>query len=183
MSKSKTSVKKTNTSSQPEFDKANVNGSKRVIKSPAQNVIDTLRGKKVLFLENDDTLANGLDEFERILKSAEIDYTILFDLSELPLQTITEAINSHDAIVFQTQWVYDISKTLLKYVRALRDKKIVVECYINEPTWYYKQQHGSKHDVYIYSCDVHWGEADKETETFYKLTNKPYWGYKNCFNR
>lgn len=162
---------------------ANVSGSARVIKSPTQNVIDTLQGKKVLFLENDNELANGLDEFERILKGAEIEYTALFELSELPLQTITEAINSHDVIVFQTQWVYYIAKKLFECVKALPQKKIVVECYINEPTWYYKRQHGSKHDVYIYSCQVHWGEADKETEKFYKLTNKAYWDYKNGFNR
>lgn len=167
----------------PLLQQANVSGSARAIKSPTQNVIDTLKGKKVLFLENDNELANGLDEFERILKGAEINYTVLFELSELPLQSITAAINRHDAIVFQTRWVYDIAKKLFEYVKGLPEKKIVVECYINEPTWYYKQQHGSKHDVYIYSCHVHCGEADKETETFYKLTNKAYWDYKNGFNR
>lgn len=167
----------------PAIRKAGVSGSARAIKSPSENVIDTLKGKKVLFLENDSELNNGLDEFERILKGADIEYTVLFELSELPLQTITEAINSYDAIVFQTQWVYDIAKKLFEYVKALPEKKIVIECYINEPTWYYKSQHGSKHDVFIYSCQVHWGEADKETETFYKLTNKAYWDYKNGFNR
>jgi hypothetical protein len=85
--------------------------------------------------------------------------------------------------VFQTQWVYDISKKLLEYVKSIPKKKIVVECYIYEPTWFYKRQHGSKHDVYVYSCDVLFGEENKENETFYKLTNKPYWSYKNEFNK
>ncbi len=153
------------------------------INTPSENVLKTLRGKKVLFLENDHDLANGLDEFERVLKGGGIEYKVLFGLSELPLNEITEAINECDAIVFQTQWVYDIAKKLFEYVKALPTKKIVIECYINEPTWYYKSQHGSKHDVYIYTCQVHWGEADKETERFYKLTNTAYWDYKNGFDK
>ena len=156
---------------------------KVVIKSPSHNIIKTLKKKKVLFLENDTKLSNGLDEFERILKEASIEYKALFELSELPIQEIKDAINECDVIVFQTRWVYDIAKKLFEYVKALPEKKIVVECYINNPTWYYKSQHGSKHDVYIYSCIVYFGEADKETEKFYKLTNKPYWDYKNKFNK
>lgn len=153
------------------------------IKSPTENIINTLKGKKVLFLENDGRLDNGLDEFERILKSAGIQYCVLFELSEIPLDTITKAIDSHDAIVFQTQWVRKISTTLFDYVNGLRDKKVVIECYIHEPTWYYKKQHGSKHDVYIYTCLTDYGKANKESEEFYKLTNKPYWDYANRFDR
>jgi hypothetical protein len=158
-------------------------GSARALKTPTQNVIKTLTGKKVLFLENDNGLENGLDEFERILQSANIEYTILFELSEKPLDEIIKAINEHDAIVFMTQWVYEIAKKLFAYIKALPQKKIVIEVYISEPTWYYKSQHGSKHDVYIYSCQCYWGEADKDTETFYKLTNKAYWDYENGFNK
>lgn len=149
------------------------------ILTPTENVINTLKGKRVLFLENSNTLDNGVDEFERILKGASIEYTVLFGLSETPFQKITEAINSHDAIVFQTTWVYEIANKLFQYVKSLPENKIVIECYINEPTWYYDNQHGSKHDVYIYSCD----ESNKQTETFYKLTNKPYWDYENGFNQ
>lgn len=152
------------------------------IKSPSENVVDVLKGKTVLFLENGDSLENGLDEFERILQGAGIEYTILYGLSELPVHEITTAINTHDAIVFQTCWVYDISKKLLEYVRNMYSKRIVIECYINEPTWYYASQHESKHDVYIYSCPVIFGEPDKEYECFYKLTEEPYWDYKNKFD-
>ncbi len=153
------------------------------INTPEQNVLKTLRGKKVLFLENDSELAHGLDEFERILQRGGIEYKALFNLSELPLETITQHINEYDAIVFQTQWVYEIATKLFEYVKNLPKKKIVIEVYINEPTWYYASQHGSKHDVYIYTCMVSWGEPDKETESFHKLTNVPYWDYKNKFNK
>lgn len=158
-------------------------GSARALKTPTQNVIKTLTGKKVLFLENDNGLNNGLDEFERILQSANIEYTVLFDLSEKPLDEIIKAINECDAIVFMTQWVYKIANILFDYIKSLPEKKIVVEVFISEPTWYYKSQHGSKHDVYIYSCQMYFGEAEKDTEEFYKLTNKPYWDYKNGFNK
>jgi ubiquinone/menaquinone biosynthesis C-methylase UbiE len=151
--------------------------------TPEQNVIGTLKGKKVLFLENDNCLSNGLEEFERILKSAGIEHTVLLELDQRPLEEITKAIDEHDALVFMTQWVYDISKKLFEYVKSLPEKKIVVEGYIHEPTWYYSTQHGTHHDVYIYSCQVYRGEADKDTETFYKLTEQPYWDYENEFDK
>lgn len=151
--------------------------------SPEQNIAETFKDKKVLFLENDCVLENGLDEFERILRRTGIEYRVMFDLSEQPLVDITNAISECDVIVFMTQWVYDISKTLFKYVSELEHKKSIVEVYISEPTWYYASQHGTHHDVYIYSCNVHWGEADKDTEKFYKLTEEPYWDYKNNFDK
>lgn len=151
--------------------------------TPEQNIIKTLKGKKVVFLERDSSLANGLDEFERILKSSGIEYKVLFDLEEKQLEEIIKEINEHDALVFMTQWVYDISKKLFEYVKSLPEKKIVIEGYINEPTWYYSTQHGTHHDVYIYSCQVIFGKADKDTETFFKLTEKPYWDYENGFDK
>jgi hypothetical protein len=151
------------------------------IKTPSENIAKTLKGKRILFLENDSSLSNGLDEFERILKESNIEHTILFELSEMPLDEIAKAINEHDGIIFMTQWVYDVSKKLKDYMFSLSEKKIVIEAYINEPTWYFKPK--TIHDVYIYSCMVLYGRADKSTETFYKLSQKPYWDYKNQFNR
>lgn len=151
------------------------------IKTPEQNVIKTLTGKKVLFLENDNSLGNGLNEFENILKRGNIQYKILFSLSEMEVEDIIKEILSHDAIIFQTQWVYPISRKLSEYMFSLKEKKIVIECYISEPTWYYKPK--AVHDVYIYHVMTLWGEAEKDTEAFYKLSEKPYWDYKNKFNK
>ena len=150
--------------------------------TPSQNIEKTLKGKKVLFLENDNVLENGLDEFERILINGNIEYTVLLSLSEQPLEKILTAIDECDVIVFQTRWVYDISKTLFDYVSNLPDKKTVVEVYVNEPTWYYASQHGTHHDVYIYTCHTFYGKVFKDSEKFYKLTDKPYWGYENEFD-
>lgn len=155
----------------------------KIIKnSPEFNIFQTLRGKRVLFLENDNTLAHGLDEFERILQRAQIEYKVLFDLSSIPMEEIKKAIGECDVIVFQTRWVYDISMKLLDYMRSISDKKIVIECYIGEPTWYYKHNHGTHHELYIYKCPVYWGEPDKKRECFYKITDKPYWDYENEFD-
>jgi hypothetical protein len=154
-----------------------------IIRTPTENVNNTLRGKRVLFLENDTRLDNGLEVLEGILKSAEIEYTILFNLSDLPLSDITKAINEYDTIVFMTQWIYDISKKLLAYVESLPEKKTIVEVFIDEPSWYYAKQHGTKHDVFVYSCQSYWGDPDKDTEKFYKITDNPYWDYKNKFDK
>ncbi len=151
------------------------------MKTPSENIAASLKGKRMLFLENDISLGNGLQEFESILKSANIDYTILFDLSDKPIEEIVKAINEHDGIVFMTQWVYDVSNKLKEYMFSLDKKKIIVEAYINEPTWYYKPK--TIHDVYIYTCMVYFGKPQKETEKFYKLSSKAYWDYKNKFDK
>lgn len=154
--------------------------------TPEQNIIATLKGKKVLFLENSSELDDQLiKEFVKILESANIEYRALCDLSEVAkrdLDEIIEAVFEADAIVFMTQWVYTISFMMRELIENLKDKKIIVEIYISEPTWYYARQHGTHHDVYIYTCNKMWEGDPKEEEKFYKLTDKPYWDYKNKFD-
>lgn len=103
----------------------------------------------------------------------------MFDLSSLTLEEIKKNIDEHDVIVFMTQWVYDISKKIAEYMFSLKTKKVVIEVYIYEPTWYYKPK--TIHDVYIYSHQKSKFSEDKIK--FYKLSNKPYWDYKNEFNK
>lgn len=155
------------------------------MKTPEQNIKKVLAGKKVLFLENDNGLSDygGQTEFEDILKKNGIEYTLMLGLSDnYTMEEIVKAIHSHDCIVFMTQWVYEIAQKLRDFMFSLQEKKIVIEVYINEPSWYYKPK-DAVHDVYIYTCQVIWDEADKETESFYKLTDKPYWDYKNKFDK
>lgn len=151
------------------------------MKTAEQNVAETLKGKKVLFLENGGSLDNGLDCFEEILIANNIEYKALFVLKEMPLEEVIKNINEYDCIVFMTQWVYDISKQLKDYMFSLEEKKIVVEVYLSDPTWYYKPK--SAHDVYIYSCIRQWKDDEKQYEKFYKLSQKPYWDYKNKFDK
>lgn len=148
------------------------------LNSPRENIINTLRDKKVLFLENDILLSYGVDQFEKILKSADIECTVLCDLSNVPMEDIVKAINEHDTIVFMTQWVYEISKKLFDYIKGLTEKKTIVEVYLSEPTWFLDKQHGSCHDLYIYK----FLKIFPEDESFYKISDTPYWEYKNKFD-
>lgn len=154
---------------------------KKLIKTPEQNIAETFKGKKLLFLENDLSFDNHLKTFEEILIKYGIEYTALFDLKSIPFEDILKEISKHDGIVFMTQWVYEISTNLRDYMFKLKDKKMVVEVYISEPTFYYKPK--SKHDVYIYTCNRFWMCDEKENEKFYKLSKKPYWDYKNEFDK
>lgn len=147
-----------------------------IINTPKQNVVNVLSGKKVLFIENDSSLENGLEYLEMVIKDNDIEYKKIFKASLKPLATIIDNINEYDAIVFMTQWLTETSKILTEYVRSLQTKKTVIQVYINEPTWYYASQHGSIHDVYIYQ------NMDGKYENFYKLTDKAYWDYENKFD-
>ena len=148
------------------------------MKTTKENIINTLMGKKVLFLENDNYLDNGLETLESVLKDAGIQYTVLFNLSKLPIQQVLDEINTHDCIVFQTQWVTSISHKLLEFVQSLPEKKVVIEVYINEPTWFYHMELFGHHEVFIYKQDKH----HLLPACFYKLTNIPFWNYKNKFD-
>jgi len=150
-------------------------------KNPQQNIANVLKGKKVLFLENDNGLYNGLEAFEAILKQNKIKYKCLFEVSEMPLEKIIKAIGSFDAIIFQTQWVYPVSKKLYEYMAALQEKKIVIECFINEPTWYYKPD--VVHDVYIYAYQDLQELWEGNGHKFYKLSETAYWDYINKFDK
>ena len=95
------------------------------VKSPEENVKSLLTGKKVLFLENDNSLQDGVDCFHKIIEKHKILNTVLFDLSDVPLEEIAKQINAHDAIVFQTTWLTENSKKIYEYISQLPQKLIV----------------------------------------------------------
>lgn len=148
------------------------------MKTPKENVIDTLKGKKVLFIENDNGLYDGVDDFENILKEANIEYKCIFEACEKPIDDIIADILAYDCIVFMTQWRTEVSFELKKFLFSLKESKIIVQVYIHEPTWFYKPD--TAHEVYIYT-----GPDDifDDSESFYKLSDKAYWDYENNFDK
>lgn len=148
------------------------------MKTPIENIVTTLTGKKVLFLENDNGLYNGLDQFEQILIDNNIEYKCLFDVQGQELSSIIKAIKECDAIVFQTSWIYEKSRMLRDYLFESVDKKIIIECFRGvDPTWFYKPD--VVHDVYIAQHPIF---KDSEWK-FCKLSEEPYWDYKNKFDK
>lgn len=112
-----------------------------------KQLLKTFKGKRVLFIENDFTMHNSVGNFWRWCIENKIEYNCLFNVSKLPLEYTTEQLKWFDVIAFQTQWVYEVSHKLHEIVSNMKDKKIVVECYIGDPTWYVKPK--VVHDVYI----------------------------------
>lgn len=154
------------------------------IKHPKENFVDLLKGKKVLFLENDNGLYHGLDQLEELIIANKIKHKVLFEVGDMPLENIIAAIKKCDVLIFQTQWVYKVSKEISAYMFASKDKKIVIECYLGDPTWYYKPK--AVHDVYICKPPARYDKDDVVNEDhwkFFKLSQKPYWEYKNKFNK
>ena len=154
------------------------------IKHPKENLADLLKGKKVLFLENDNGLYHGLDQLEEFIIANKIKYKVLFEVDEIPMENIIKEIKKCDVLIFQTQWVYKVSQEISKYMFASKDKKIVIECYLSDPTWYYKPK--AVHDVYICRPPIRYSKTDPVMEgewKFYKLSQKPYWDYKNKFDK
>lgn len=148
------------------------------INNPIDNIISTLKNKKILFLENDLGLYNGLEKIENILIENNIEYTCIFDVESIDMKDILNKIKECDAIIFQTSWVYEKSKLLREYLFNSKDKKIIIECFRGvDPTWYYKPD--VVHDVYITQPPIF---SDSKW-IFYKLSDDPYWEYKNKFDK
>jgi hypothetical protein len=149
------------------------------MKTAKQNIVSLLTHKKVLFLEGDNGLYHGLEKVEQILIDAGIEYKALFNVRERPIDDIVAHIMQYDAIIFQTQWVYQVSQEIKKFAFGMKSKRIFIECYLSDPTWYFKPK--VAHDVYILKAPLQW--QTEEDMKFYKLSQKPYWDYKNKFNR
>ena len=149
------------------------------MKSAKENLFDTLVGRKILFLENDNGLYHGLDDLEDFLKEKNLKYKCMFEVSETPWSKIKKAIDSSNVIVFQTQWVYEVSKKIKEYAFSLKTPKIFIEVPVGrDPSFYYKPE-GIAHDIYFLRV----GLFSDEDWQFYKLSNKPYWDYENKFDK
>jgi hypothetical protein len=141
----------------------------------AENIAKTFKGKKLLFLENDNVLENGLETLLRLLDEKGIQYPFMFEIEDVPLPNILQAIKDHDGIIFMTQWVYETSRKLRDYMFTSKEKKDIIEVYIAEPTWYYKPK--VVHDVYIFhGIESIFDDGPDKGLTFYKLRpKKAYW--------
>jgi len=112
-----------------------------------RKLLKITKGKRVLFLENDFTMHNAVGNFYDWCKLTNTEHNCLFNIGKLPLQYILEQIDWFDIISFQTTWTYKISHVLEEEIKKLKSKKIVIECYTNEPS-YYRKPKGIKHDLY-----------------------------------
>lgn len=157
------------------------------MKTAAENLLDVVTGKQVLFLENDDGLCLDLNHIETYLQVNKVDTIALCNLSEVSFDKILEAINNADVIIFQTTWVTEMSTKLSDYIYQLKDKKHIIEVYIDKPTWYYKPRR-IPHDVYVMQANGWMFDPMYEDDPvgywkFYKLRlHKPFWEYKNKFD-
>ena len=121
-------------------------------------------GKDILFLENDNSLYETIGNLEDWLIESKIRYNALFDIESLSLDYIMKRIEWSDIICFETQWVYPKSFEIKDAVSKMKQKKTIVEVYVDQPTWRMKPKEFI-HDVYTIST---YGE-DMDEWNFEKL--------------
>ena len=136
-----------------------------------KSLIKTFNGRRILFLENDNTLSNAVGNFEIWLRENKMEFNSLFDIRALPLEYIKEQISWFDVIAFETTWTYEISGTIREFLTKSKDKKTILECYICDPTWWRKPK-GVIHDMYVLKSS----DEDMDMWNFDKLRiNKATW--------
>lgn len=100
--------------------------------------------KRVLFLENGNcNMTDDLNLFKKLLIENKIEITILAHLQEIPIEIITDYINEYDVIVFQTTWLTEISRSLLKQQDKFKDPKTIIDIYLRDPHVY--ENHSNYH--------------------------------------
>lgn len=152
------------------------------MKTAKENLLNIVKEKKILFLEGDNGLYNGLDDLERFFKANKIKYKCIFNIQDVKLAKVIKAILATDIVIFQTTWTYQITRDLHKFVSDLKDKKVIIEHYIHEPSWFRKPD--VVHDVYVLKTMEQFEEDHGRVWEFYKLHNtKGIWELKNKFDR
>lgn len=135
-----------------------------------KQLLDLCKDNQILFLENDYGLHNSVGEFYKWTVENKIRTHALFNISALPFEYIEGMIDWYDLIVFETQWVYEISERLKKHISELKSKKTILECYTGQPTW--SQKPDVIHDVYILNS----GNDDMKYWKLHQLKkDKHYW--------
>ena len=112
-----------------------------------KEMLKTFSGKDILFLENDNQLHGPVGNFEFWLIENKIKYNALYSVNDLSLEYIKGQIDYADVIAFETTWTYEVSRNIETFLTASKSKKIIVECYTNEPSWWVKPK-GVVHDMY-----------------------------------
>lgn len=139
-----------------------------------QNILDFIctefKDKKFLFLENDWDLYRELKVIEDCLIENKIKYHTIFNIDKVSVKGILEVVDFADVIIWQSTYVSEKSRDLLKMINNYKDK-VFVEVQLNEPMAFFK---GSLiPDVYILN-----GFDDDDFDnmwTFHKLSEKPLW--------
>jgi hypothetical protein len=114
-----------------------------------KSLIELCKGKDVLFIENDFGLYNSVGNFEEFCIEHKIKYHTVLDAERINIESLIEQIQMHDIIVWESQYVSDVSHNLksLIYTDKIHPKKLI-ECYINEPFLYYLPEE-TKHSIFL----------------------------------
>jgi len=114
-----------------------------------KDMLKLFAGKRILFLENSNSLHVGVGNFEIWLRENKMEFNALFDVGSLSMDYIKGQIEYFDVIAFQTTWTYEVSRNISEFLKKSKDKKIIVEsCIGKDPTWFYKPK-GVVHDMYM----------------------------------
>lgn len=94
------------------------------------------RENRVLFIENGNSfLTEDLNLVKNLLLDSKIEFNILFPLDEIPSKIINRYLDEYDVIIFQTTWISEISKSLIKVMDSY-SKKVVIDVILYEPKFY-----------------------------------------------
>lgn len=157
------------------------------MKTASENLLGIVKGKFILFLENDEDLSIDLVHIETFLKENKLDYKALNDLTNLDFEVIAEAIKASDVIIFQSTWTAAIVSKINEFFFAMKEPKHIIEVYTDLPHWFYKPD--TAHDVYImrtntYLFDPMFEEDPLPYWELHKLhPTIPIWKFKNKFDK
>ncbi len=104
-------------------------------------LIKLFKGKKIVFLENDNVLPDLAENLASFFKLNNIEYQCILEASKKGIFDLLFELDSYDIIVYHTTWITEFSHTLKQHYlqNTTKDlKKTFVELIVDEPIYYTK---------------------------------------------
>jgi len=116
-----------------------------------EDMLKVFGGKHILFLERDCSLSSVVRAFEKWLIENKIHYNVLYDVGNLSLSYIEDQLRygPWNFIAFQSTWTTDVTQKMYTAFKNMEMQYSIVECYINEPHFYYTPKSIANHVVYV----------------------------------
>ena len=127
---------------------------------------------RIIFLENAPCLDECVDYMRSWLIEMKIKHDCLYNIEKLPFDYLADMLDMADTIIFQTTGSMQIVGQIEEYLLKSKDKKKIINCYINEPIMFF-QPDGVIHDIWVINSH---SEDMTEWDSCKKLRKgKGYW--------
>lgn len=112
-------------------------------------LVKLLENKEILFIENDLGLYDNVEILENFLIENKLKYRTILNASKQSFECLSEIINMHDVIIWQSTYLSETSIELVGCINSdLFTSKTLIELPLHKRSIFGKRTNKTKHKVY-----------------------------------